>query len=126
MICRMLSVLTLPIVLPALVFGSAAFAQENFRLLREKEIRARVIGKDITDASHWSTYFRADGALIRGEIGQRRTGTWTIQKNRIFMSAPDSKLLNCHEVWMSGENIRLRVREDEETFDAVVMKHQGN
>ena len=38
MIRRMLGVLTLAVVLPALVCGSAVSAQENFRLLGEKEI----------------------------------------------------------------------------------------
>jgi hypothetical protein len=65
MIGRMLGVLTLAVVLPALVCGSAASAQENFRLLSEKEIRARIVGNDITDASHWSMYLRPDGALLR-------------------------------------------------------------
>jgi|ERR1035437_1100110 hypothetical protein len=103
MIRRMLGVLTLAVVLPALVCGSAVSAQENFRLLGEKEIRARVIGNDITDASYWS-----DGALMRDEIGRKWTGVWKIQNNKHCMSNPSSKLLNCHEVWMSGENIRLR------------------
>ena len=32
----------------------------------------------------------------------------------------------CNEVWMSGENIRLRAHKDEETWDAVVEKHKTN
>jgi hypothetical protein len=46
MIRRTLRVLTLTLELPALVCGSAAYAQDSFKLLSEKEIRARVIGKD--------------------------------------------------------------------------------
>jgi hypothetical protein len=126
MIRRMLGVLTLAIVLPALVCGSAVSAQENFRLLGEKEIRARVIGKDITDASHWATYLRSDGVLMRNEIDHKWTGVWKIRNNKLCMSNPTSKSLNCNEVWMSGENIRLRQHKEEETFDAVVAKHQAN
>jgi hypothetical protein len=52
---RTSQILALTILLPAAIFGSAAHAQENFKLLGEKEIRARVIGKDITIARIWPT-----------------------------------------------------------------------
>jgi hypothetical protein len=125
---RVPRLLTMVVVMAVLVSVSVAKAQENFRLLGEKEIKARVIGNDITDPSHWSMYFRSDGALIRDETETSRkwTGMWKIQKNKLCISNPSNKLLNCHEVWMSGQNIRLRVHEDEETFDAVVEKHKAN
>src|SRR5262249_17247305 len=72
MIYRALPVLMMVVVL-ALVFGLAANAQEQFRLLGGKEIQTRVIGNDITDSSHWSMYLRSDGALIRDEMGRKRT-----------------------------------------------------
>src|SRR5262249_6915541 len=125
MICRVLRVPMMIVVLPTLVFGSASNAQEQFRLLGEK-IQTRVIGNDITDSAHWSMYLRPDGALIRDEMGRKRTGVWKIRKNKLCMSNPTTKLLDCHEVWMSGQNIRLRAHEDEETFDAVVEKHKTN
>ena len=123
---RTLRVLALTVVLPALFCGSAAPAQESFRLLGEKEIRARVIGKDLTDSSHWSIYLRSDGALSRGEMGRKWTGIWKIQNNRLCMSNPSVESPICNEVWMSGENIRLRAHKDEETWDAVVVKHKTN
>jgi hypothetical protein len=126
MVYRVLCVRMMLVVLSTLVFGSASKAQEQFRLLGEKEIQTRVIGNDITDSSHWSMYLRSDGALIRDEMGRKRTGIWKIQKNKLCMSNPSTNLLDCHEVWMSGQNIRLRVHEDEETFDAVVQKHRAN
>src|ERR1035437_1350799 len=126
MIRRMLGVLKLAIVLPALVCGSAVSAQELFRLFGEGEGRARVIRKDITDASHWATYLRSDGDHMRNEIDHKWTGVWKIRNNKLCMSNPSSKSLNCNEVWMSGENIRLRQHTEEETFDAVVAKHQAN
>ena len=71
-------------------------------------------------------YLRSDGALIRDEMGLKRIGVWKIQKNKLCMSNPNTNLLDCHEVWMSGQNIRLRMHKDEETFDAVVEKHKAN
>jgi hypothetical protein len=51
-------ILALAILLSATICGSIAHAQEMFKLLREKEIRAEVVGKDITDSTHWVSYFR--------------------------------------------------------------------
>jgi len=127
MIRRTLRVLTLTLELPALVCGSAAYAQDSFKLLSEKEIRARVIGNDIMDSFHWVTYLRSDGALlITDEVGRKSTGTWKIQNNKLCLSNLSSKSLDCNEVWMSGENIRLRAHKQEETFDAVVETHKAN
>jgi hypothetical protein len=98
MICRVLRVPMMVVVLPLLVSGSAPNAQEQFRLLGEKEIQTKVIGNDITDSSHWSMYLRPDGALIRDEMGRKRTGIWKIQKNKLCMSNPRTELLDCHEV----------------------------
>jgi len=44
-----------------------AYGQENVQIAGEKDIRARVIGKDMTDSSHWVSYFRSDGALLSNE-----------------------------------------------------------
>jgi len=49
--CRTLHVIT-PILVLLLSGGSAAYGQEMFKLLGDKEIRARVVGKDMTDSSH--------------------------------------------------------------------------
>jgi hypothetical protein len=116
----MLGVLTLAVVWLALVCGPPASAQESFRLLGEKEIRLRVVGKDITDASHWSMYLRPDGTLLSDEMGRKWTGIWKIKNRKLCMSNSADRSLNCKEVWMSGDNIRLRQHEDEETFNAIV------
>ena len=115
----------LSLVLAALAYGSAAYAQDGFELLGEKEIRARVVGKDISDSYRWVTYLRPDGALLIDKAGRKWTGIWKIRNNKLCMSSPGGKSLDCNEVWISGENIRLRARKDEETFDAVVGKHKA-
>lgn len=119
-------ILTVMITVSALFSSSMAMAQEMFRRLGEKEIQARVIGNDIIDSSQWSMYLRADGTLIRDEPGRKLTGVWKIEKSKLCLSRPGDQRLNCHDVWMSGQNIRLRVNKDEETFDAVVTKHKAN
>jgi len=123
---RTSQILALTILLPATIFGSAAHAQENFKLLGEKEIRARVVGKDITDSSHWANYLRPDGVLLSSEMGRKWTGTWKIQNNKLCMSNPNLESPDCNEVWMSGANIRMRANKDQETFDAIVETHKAN
>ncbi len=119
-------ILALAILLPATTCGSIAQAQEMFKLLGQTEIRARVVGKDITDSSHWVSYLRPDGVLLSNELGRTWSGTWKIQNNKLCMSNPNLETLNCNEVWMSGANIRLRANKDEETFDARVENHRAN
>jgi hypothetical protein len=119
-------VLTLSILVTATICGSIADEQEMFKLLNAKEIRARVVGKDITDSTHWVSYLRPDGVLLSSETGRKWNGTWKIQNNKLCMSSPNLEGFNCNEVWMSGSNIRLRENQDQETFDAVVEKHRAN
>ena len=123
---RALGALKLTILLFAPAYGWNAQAQETFKLLGEKEIRARVVGKDITDGAHWVNYLRPDGVLLSSEMGQKWTRTWKIQNNKLCMSNPNLEGLNCNEVWMSGANIRMRANRDQETFDAIVEKHSIN
>jgi len=118
--------LSLIILVQAAPYGWNAQAQEAFKLLGEKEIRARVVGKDITDGAHWVNYLRPDGVLLSSESGSKWTGTWKIQNNKLCMSNPNLEGLNCNEVWMSGTNIRMRANKDQETFDAIVEKHRAN
>jgi len=119
-------ILALAILMPATIWGSIAHAQEMFKLLGEKEIRVRVVGRDITDSSHSVSYLRPDGVLLSSEMGRKWTGTWKIQNNKLCMSNPNLESPDCDEVWMSGANIRMRANKDQETFDATVEKHRAN
>jgi hypothetical protein len=123
---RAAQILGLTILLPAIAYEHTAQGQETFKLLGEKEIRARVVGKDITDSTHWVSYLRPDGVLLSSETSSKWTGTWKIQNNKLCMSIPNVEGLSCNEVWMSGMNIRMRASKDQETFDAVVEKHKAN
>jgi hypothetical protein len=127
MVHRMPRRLKLILLLPALAWSGAALTQQGFKRLGEREIREKVIGKDIVDSYHWITFLRSDGVLhIVDEAGRRQSGTWKIRNNQLCMSNPSGKSLDCNEVWMSGDNIRLRARKNEETFDAIVEKHKAN
>jgi hypothetical protein len=103
-----------------------ADAEENFELLKAKQIRARVVGKDISDSVHWSEYYRKDGALVSIDMGTQRTGIWKIQGDKFCKSNGKTKPLTCYEVWMSGDTISLRLNKGDTHFIGVVEKHGQN
>ena len=113
---RTFQILAQTILMPAMIFGSIAQAQEMFELLGEKAIRARVVGRDITDSSHWASYLRPDGLLLSSEMGRKWTGTWKIQNDKLCMSNPNVDSPDCNEVWMSGANIRMRAKQGSGDF----------
>ncbi|WP_314949952.1 hypothetical protein [Bradyrhizobium cosmicum] len=108
-----------------LVLTIEARAADQFRMLDGKQIRARMVGKDITDGAHWTLYLRPDGSLVGSESGDSWTGSWKIRDDRLCMTQPGSTSLVCNEVWMSGANIRMRANGDEKSLEAMVMAHQA-
>jgi hypothetical protein len=109
-----------------LLVSVCADAQDNFKMLGEKDVRATIVGREITDGSHWSIYVRPDGALVGAESGSVWNGTWNIQKNKLCLSNPGSKTLDCYDVWMSGSTISLRLKKDDDSFVGVVERHKSN
>jgi hypothetical protein len=103
-----------------------AYAEENFKLLKAKQIRARVVGKDISDGVHWSEYYRKDGALISVDMGTQRTGVWKIQGDKLCKSKTKTNPLTCYEVWMSGDTISLRLNKGDTHFIGDIEKHGTN
>lgn len=117
---------TCTIVMAVLVPGLAAHADDQFKLLDGKQIRAQIAGKEITDGPHWSMYLRRDGALVSSEAGSSWSGTWAIRNNKLCISNPGSTTLECNEVWVSGANIRMRANRDQKALEAIVAVHRNN
>ena len=109
-----------------LLASASARAQDSFKIIGEKEVRATIVGREITDGSHWSIYVRPDGALVGSESGSVWNGTWSIQKNKLCLSNPGSKALDCYDVWISGHTISLRLKKDDDSFVGVVENHKSN
>src|SRR5262249_38662017 len=109
-----------------MAINAPASTEENFKQLNANQIRARVIGKDITDGVHWSEYYRKDGALVSVDMGTQRTGTWKIQGDKLCKTDGKNKQLTCYEVWMSGDNISLRLQKENTPFVGFVEKHGAN
>jgi hypothetical protein len=103
-----------------------ARADEPFRLLSGKEIRPKVIGRDLTDGVHWSWYYSPNGSVISIEMGKRQVGSWKIEDNKLCSTNANDRPMECYEVWASGKNISLRYFADMPAHEAVVVPHTGH
>jgi hypothetical protein len=115
-------------ILVLVVASLAGRAEEQFKLLDEKQIRARIVGREITDGPHWSMYLRPDGVLVSSESGNSSLGSWKIRSNKLCIAYPASAPgtpPECNEVWMSGANIRMRSSGNQDAINAIVMIRRG-
>jgi hypothetical protein len=93
--------------LTALATGSTA---GNFKRLSAKEVRARVVGKVITDEAHWSDRILADGSMQSFDMGNSRAGSWKLDGDELCLTrqARRQTTSDCFEVWQSNDRIELR------------------
>lgn len=81
----------------------------EFRRLGEADIRARIIGRDITDDFHWTEYYRPNGVLEIDGMGRRRTGRWKIERGMLCILRPEVAAdFECFQVWVRGDEVNLR------------------
>jgi hypothetical protein len=89
----------------------SAHAATTFMRLSAREIRAKIIGKVVTDDAHWSQHFRPDGTLHSIVLSQLKQGTWKIQGNALCLLLTTRKqqsMTECYEVWMWKDHIEYR------------------
>jgi hypothetical protein len=90
--------------------GNPATADEKpFVRLAGKEIRAKVIGRAVTDGAHWSDYFQKDGTLVSWSQGRKSNGKWEIHGEALCIAEELGTTATCYEVWVAGDQISLRV-----------------
>ncbi|UHC20413.1 hypothetical protein LRS73_35340 (plasmid) [Methylobacterium currus] len=89
--------------LTGLVLAQPAPAAEVFRHLTGPQIRASLVGKEVTDEVHWAYVFAPDGRLQAVTMGRARTGTWRLQGDALCLDADP-----CVQVWMAGSHVELR------------------
>ena len=93
----------------ALHIMSPVFAADKFRRLGSAEIRARVVGKVVTDQSHWSDRFEPDGTLRAVDLGTLKRGTWKLEGNEMCVVREAKKAVTeCFEIWASGNEVEYR------------------
>jgi hypothetical protein len=86
-----------------------ALAEDQFKKLSGTQIRAKFTGMEFTDEVHWGEVYESNGKLRSEEMGTKRTGTWRIQKDQLCTDYGKEVGSNCYEVWMSGNNVQLKI-----------------
>lgn len=117
------------LLLGAAWLGAVAAAEpqrDGFRRLSATEIRARVVGREITDDFHWGEYYRGDGVLVLTDMGRRSLGRWRIERDRLCRRRdPAATGYECFQVWVSGDEVSLRQSETDRPFPVFIRRHEG-
>ncbi len=97
----------------------------EFRRLRAEQIRARVVGRDITDDFHWTEHYRRDGVPVSTDMGRRRTGRWKIERDMLCQAREPGASFDCFQVWVSGDEISLQQDAADRPYPAFIRRHEG-
>lgn len=96
--------------LPVMMTASHVYAAGKFHHLKAVEVRSTLIGKVVTDESHWADKFLEDGTMGGHQLGQPQTGTWKLSRNGEVcvvrkVKVPES---DCFEVWANQDQVQFR------------------
>jgi hypothetical protein len=83
-------------------------AEETFQRLKGQQIRARFVGMELTDQSHWGEVFDPSGTLKSFSMGHRAVGKWRVQKDQLCLDRGSELVGGCYEVWVAGKKVELR------------------
>ncbi|HSW84354.1 MAG TPA: hypothetical protein VLH12_12805 [Usitatibacter sp.] len=89
---------------PAISHGDA------FKRLSPKEVRARMVGKVITDEAHWSDRLMPDGTLESFDMGHAKAGSWKLDGDVLCLTRKERRgtTTDCFEVWLAKDQVELR------------------
>jgi hypothetical protein len=90
------------------IFAASAFAEEKFQKLNGQQIRAKFVGMEVTDESHWGDIFESNGTLRTSSMGHKTLGKWRIQKDQLCLDRGKEPGSGCYEVWLSGKKVESR------------------
>ena len=93
----------------AIFASSPALAASGFKHLNAAEIKARIIGKVVTDKVHWSDRYEPGGTLRAVDLGISKPGTWKLEGSEMCVVRKAKKAVSeCFEIWASGKEIEYR------------------
>lgn len=98
----------LAVIAVATVFNGGVGA-EDFLKLTGTQIRAKLVGRQLTDESHWGEIYRPNGQLVSDEMGNTRVGSWRIVKNQLCKTYPEDGGSACFDVWLSGRTVQMKI-----------------
>ena len=97
----------------------ASAAAANARGLSGAQIKARIVGNQLTDQVHYRFVFDRDGTLRSYSMGTRKIGKWSIEKNELCLETGDSDD-GCYSVTLRGERFEFSPSGLGTAFDGIV------
>jgi hypothetical protein len=91
----------------AVLLSAETVAAEKFQKLNGSQIRARFVGIEMTDGTHWADVFLTNGALTTYSMGRKTSGKWDVRKDELCVDRGKDDA-GCYQVWLSGKKVELR------------------
>jgi hypothetical protein len=88
--------------------ATEAAAEDNFQRLNGPQIRAKLVGMEFTDESHWGEIYEPNGTLRAYEMDRKISGKWFIHNDQLCVDRGDRTANGCYDVWLSGNQVRLK------------------
>ena len=103
-------VLVMMLAISGMAIAGHVSADEKFHRLGAAEVRSTLIGKVVTDESHWADKFLEGGLMGGHQLGQLQTGYWKLSKNGELCVVRKVKTseTDCFEVWLNHDQVQYR------------------
>jgi hypothetical protein len=113
------STMVVLVALAALCAG--ARAEDKFHKLSGSQIRASLVGMEMTDGVHWADVFGSGGVLTTYSMSHKTIGKWSVQKDELCVDRGQDDG-GCYQVWLSGKKIELRREGSSLPLEGVLQK----
>jgi hypothetical protein len=91
----------------SLAIAPTVESAERFQKLTGGQIRAKIVGMEITDEVHWADAFALNGTFTSYSMGKKTLGKWRVQRDELCVERGKDEA-NCYQVWLSGKKVELR------------------
>jgi hypothetical protein len=77
--------------------------------LSAAQLRAIIVGRTVTDDSHWSDRYEPDGTLNALELGVAKPGRWRLARDEMCVVRKAKRAVTeCFEIWAAGDAVEYR------------------
>ena len=104
-----------------LVSSADGVAAEKFQKLGGSQIRAKFVGMEMTDNTHWADVFGPNGELKTYSMGAKKTGKWRVDKDELCVDRGKDDG-GCYQVWLSGKNVEFRHENLPAIFEGILQR----
>jgi hypothetical protein len=94
--------------LSAMVLATGVAAEASFQKLTGAQIRAKLVGMELSDGVHWRDLYERNGTVTSMSMGSKRSGKWRIEKDQFCIAFDKEPIPKCYDVWLTGKQVELR------------------